>query len=120
MILYAGGSFLRANDQHTSFIVSFNGTQWQPMAKNLEGSPQSCVHTLFEMGGQLYAGGNFTNKLSVLNVDGWAPVFDLDGPVYTAAAGGYYIGGSFTFTRGANTCHNICKFGMYRVIKTHG
>lgn len=121
--LYVGGSFTDAGGNATAdYLAKWNGVTWSAVGNNGagNGSLNSSVSTLAMYGGELYAGGNFTN---VVNVDtavladadylarwsgsNWRPVNNgfgnpLNNKVNAleATASGLYVGGSFDAVNG--------------------
>lgn len=107
--LYAGGIFLDAGDVIVDGIAEWSGTNWQalgyPAAGMVPASTSTQVKALVEAGGNLYAGGSFTNiggytAKDIAMWDGlqWNNLGDADATVRALAFDGNYIwvGGSFT------------------------
>ena len=115
--LYAGGRFTHANGILVNGIAKWDGSAWSPLGSGMKITPDSggFVYSLAMFGGNLYAGGLFTNAggvtcYSVAKWDGqsWSnlgagvgtPEYLLDdhsGSVsaLVSANGSLYVGGDF-------------------------
>jgi hypothetical protein len=81
--VYAGGSFQNANgDPLADEIAFFDGSAWHPVGSNGAGNGplNGSVAALAAFGGQLYAGGSFTNA-GGNPLASFAAAFPLSGPV---------------------------------------
>jgi hypothetical protein len=81
-LLIAGGFFGSAGGvTGTKCIASWNGVSWLPLGTGMEGDLFTCVYTLGDYNGQLYAGGYFNTaggipaeNIAVWGGLSWLPV----------------------------------------------
>jgi hypothetical protein len=100
--VFAGGSFQNANgDALADFVAYFDGSAWHPIGTSVagNGSLQGQINALAVSGGQLYAGGNFSNAGGNALADAVAS-FAL---VNLTSAGGGGVGGGGTTTPPGST-----------------
>jgi hypothetical protein len=108
--LYAGGLFTDAGSLQANGIASWDGTNWSALGSGLSGSftPGVAISAkaVAMFGGNLYAGGNFTNAggmpatgIAYWDGNNWNPLDNgVDGIVRALAPayGSYiYVGGAF-------------------------
>jgi len=109
--LYAGGFFTDAGNVLANGIASWDGTNWSALGSGLTGTFSSPLaqgaKALAILGGNLYAGGNFTTAggmsapgIAYWDGSNWNPVSGGVDWVVQALAPAYgnslYVGGSFT------------------------
>ncbi len=123
--LYVGGAFTEAGGQPANRIARWDGTRWSSVgtgAANGIGAGAS-VNAIAMMGGDLYAGGQFTqaggqpaNNLARWNGSVWSPLGDgvpLGSLSYVSdiavSGSDLYVGGEFT-AAGGQPANNIARW----------
>jgi hypothetical protein len=110
-MLYAGGYFTTAGGNPANNIAKWNGTSWSALGSGMSGGPYSThVSALAVLGGDLYAGGSFTNAggspanyIAKWDGSSWSALGSgMNGLVYALAVSGsaLYAGGGFTTAGG--------------------
>jgi hypothetical protein len=130
--LYAGGDFTNAGGVSANFIAKWNGSVWTSLGSGLigQGFAYNGVNALvFDISGNLYAGGNFTNaggvpanNIAKWNGNTWSTLgAGISGvPLYSEvntevntlvfdSSGNLYVGGYFT-NAGGVPANNIAKW----------
>jgi len=113
--LYAGGTFLAAGHVKANRIAHWDGTNWTAPGSGMKGTNDSlftAVSALAIGGGNVFAGGNFTNAggITASNIARWDSAnwwplgSGLNGAVSAIAINGsdVYAGGNFTSAGGVN------------------
>lgn len=119
--LYAGGQFTTAGEVSATNIAKWNGSNWSALGPGIPGLTPSAgyVSDMVVSGGDLYAGGWFTNVggVSIDNIakwDGssWSSVGSGMGGIVLALAtsGSNVFAGGWFGTAGGNTANNIAKW----------
>ena len=111
--IFVGGQFGGVAGMSSMNVASWNGTSWTPMSLGASGF----VDALLFQGGQLYAGGRFTNatagftNTAVWNGTSWSPWANADNPVNDLISDGstIYAGGQFT-TIGSVPANGVAKW----------
>ncbi|HWP83407.1 MAG TPA: T9SS type A sorting domain-containing protein [Bacteroidota bacterium] len=118
---HIAGSFPNLNGQGIRYIAHWNGTAWDSLGPQLNGS----VHTMYAGVGGLYVGGEFTkfgdstaNRLAVWDSGKWNKMIDaftaegVSGTVWTVAAtqSHLYFGGAFTTAGGVTGVNRVAQW----------
>lgn len=124
--VYVGGFFTGVGKIRASRIARFDGTNWFPLGSGIRGTNNSTfnsgttVNAIAVSGGNVYAGGIFTNAggVAVNNIARWngtswsALGSGIPGTVNAIAVRGsdVFVGGNFTMSTPSGTAFNIARW----------
>jgi hypothetical protein len=126
--VYAGGGFKAAGTVPANYIAKWNGSAWSDLGSGMSGGKGSNTYVralVFDISGNLYAGGSFTtagganaNYIAKWNGKAWSALGsgmggESSGPYVTSlardTAGNLYAGGFFT-TAGGVSARYLAKW----------